>query len=148
MRRSLAVLVATLALTALHAPASAIPRPDVIVGMGGSFATTGTPDGGGLSSSLSVMWPVGERAGFGDGVGEPNAGQFGLHRGEPGMTLVRNIQIRDPMPLNFAKGKWAGLRRDGHGGKNKCEYPDGQGMQGEDRATDRPELFNADLTGA
>ena len=46
------------------------------------------------------------------------------------MTFVRNIQIRDPMPLNFAKGKWAGLRRDGQGDKNKCEYPDGRGMQG------------------
>jgi len=65
MRRPLAVLLTTLALTALHAPAHAIPRPDVIAGLGGSFATTGTPDGGGLSSSLSVLWSVGERAGFG-----------------------------------------------------------------------------------
>ena len=65
MRRPLVVLVATLALTALHAPARAIPRPDLVAGMGGSFATTGTPDGGGLSSSLSVLWPVGEWAGFG-----------------------------------------------------------------------------------
>lgn len=65
MRRFAFTLTLLLALTALHAPARAIPRPDLIAGLGGSFATNGTPDGGGLSSSLSVTWPVGERGGFG-----------------------------------------------------------------------------------
>lgn len=68
------LVAAALSLTAIHTPARALTRPDLTVGFGGSFATTGTPDGGGLASSLGVSWAVGERAGFGLRVFADDAG--------------------------------------------------------------------------
>ena len=68
MRRTLALSTAALTLTVLLASsgeAGAAARPEIIAGLGGTFATTGTPDGGGLSSSLTMRWPVGERGAFG-----------------------------------------------------------------------------------
>lgn len=65
MRAPFLAATVLLALASLHAPAGAISRPDFLFGFGGSFATNGAPQGGGISSSLSASWPVGERGGVG-----------------------------------------------------------------------------------
>lgn len=65
MRTRIASSLLVLALAALPSAAGAVTRPDILASFGGSFATTGSPDGGGAATSLSLLWAVGERASFG-----------------------------------------------------------------------------------
>jgi len=66
--RAIPLVLACGLVAALLAPsrvAAGLPRPDVLIGAGGTFATTGTPEGGGASFSLSPLWPVNDRVRFG-----------------------------------------------------------------------------------
>lgn len=123
MRALFVVVTVTLALAGLHAPARAISRPDLLVGFGGSFAVTGAPAGGGLSSSLSAMWPVGERAGFGVRIFADDSGtregrlidpNDGSDRGSVALShrWVYGASWRGDAKL-FERGRWSsGLTGD------------------------------------
>ncbi|MEO5989361.1 MAG: hypothetical protein ABIU54_14955 [Candidatus Eisenbacteria bacterium] len=123
MRARFVATAVTLALMALHAPVGAIVRPDLLVGFGGSFAVTGAPSGGGLSSSLSALWPVGERAGFGVRLFADDSGtregrlvdpNNGADLGSVGLShrWVYGASWRGDLKL-FERGRWdAGLLGD------------------------------------
>ena len=49
-------------------------RPELAASLGGTFAVTGTPDEGGSSFSLSLLWPVAERVSFGAMISGDDAG--------------------------------------------------------------------------
>jgi len=66
--RALRIFLAAGLGAALLAPVQAAagpPRPDIVIGAGGTFATSGTPQGGGASFSLSPLWAVNDRMRFG-----------------------------------------------------------------------------------
>jgi hypothetical protein len=84
--RFFALTLAAALVAALATSTSAFPwasRPALVVSAGGTFAVTGTPDGGGLSFSISPMWPVTERVRFG----------LVAYADDMGSTLV---ELRDP----------------------------------------------------
>jgi hypothetical protein len=63
-----------LALASLAAPASAVPRPDLVVSAGSTLAASGQPRGGGPAVALACLWPFEERyrmgvVFFGDDLG-------------------------------------------------------------------------------
>jgi len=60
-----AALLAAATLAAAPAARAGLAPPLLDFSLGGTFATTGTPGGGGASASLSPMWPAGDRARFG-----------------------------------------------------------------------------------
>ena len=88
MRRPLAFLVVLVVAAALGSPAGAgaLGRPEIVAGVGRTFAATGSPDGGGAAVSLALAWPVEDRFGFGvrvfaddigtrlDRLSDPNSG--------------------------------------------------------------------------
>lgn len=101
-----------------------IPRPALVLSAGGTFAVTGAPDGGGLSFSLSPLWPVHERARFGlvafaDDVGsqivelyDPNDGtplgtSAEMHRWTWGAAWRAEADLLDRGPWTAgASGTW------------------------------------------
>lgn len=64
-RPTLVALALATALAPCAQRAQAMPRPSLDVGLGSTFWATGSPSGGGLSASLSPLWPVLDRARFG-----------------------------------------------------------------------------------
>jgi hypothetical protein len=64
-RFALALLVVLPASTLAARTAAAWSRPALDLAVGESFGAAGLPQGGGLSATLSPLWPVGERARFG-----------------------------------------------------------------------------------
>jgi hypothetical protein len=60
MMRFLAAAVAWSVVCAVFLPrtAAALPRPEILTGVGGTVAAAGEPNRGGLSCNLAALWPV------------------------------------------------------------------------------------------
>jgi hypothetical protein len=118
LARSVLLVAAALAVATAASARTGIPHPDLVVGAGGTFAVTGTPGGGGVSFSISPMWPVSERLRFGllgyaDDIGttvvpmsDPNDGtplgpSAQLHRWAWGAAWRAEADV-------WKVGRWAG----------------------------------------
>jgi hypothetical protein len=64
-RAACAALAVLVALATTGGTAAARVMPGFDASLGGAFAVSGSPDGGGLSFSISPMWPVEDRVAFG-----------------------------------------------------------------------------------